>query len=543
MSDVTKSNWIKISLLIDRDMLDFGIYSATGRHVPHVIDGLKPVQRRTVWMCARSDARDKLVKVMSISGLVATIHPHASAADAISAMVQGFPFTNNYPLLSGKGTFGSEVVPDGVASERYVEARLSEFCRDVLVPGLPASPKQPTFGDAGEEPVYIESRLPLVLLNPTKAISVGFSVGIPGHSLREVVDCMISEVRGEDYRWPEPYFRGWKGQHLWVEDSNDEGEKTRRLYMNWGVERADANTWVVVAAPHDKSIDKLKDRLAKLDEGPESPFVRIEDNSRKTFSVKLVFKRGRCPATAAAVAAMLSKPVNFRTSYTVLWTDGTIRETTPEAILREFVAHRRRVKIAEIQNETNRHQAESERLGELVRFIEEGWPGKASARKNKQNLVADLRAAKFAMAEWLADLSIYRTTKEEVEKLKMKISSLDQEIARLRATLKSKRGVDDVLVEEWRFLAEKYESKQDVERHPASGVVIKKEDLEAMSGHKPRPSGGKSPNGRLESSVDKRGGEGAKITPGAESRGKGKISFEVDGAPSVPSKRERIVFS
>lgn len=520
-----KSFSIDISRLVEDDMMEFGVYSATGRHVPHVIDGLKPVQRRTIWKCSQSDARDKLVKVMSISGLVATIHPHGSAGDAISSMVQGFPFANNYPLLSGKGTFGSEVVPDGVASERYVEARLSEFAKDVLLPGLAVSPMEESFDQSSMEPKFIESRLPMVLLNPSKAISVGFSVGIPGHSVREIVAAMESEVRGEDYRWPEPYFKGWRGRHLWVRDDlvdaadeakeavgNGElkgkalsaGKKTvpakkggvdeargkegdqffatdgvdgngggRKLYTSWGVERLDAVTWVIVGAPHDKTIDKLKERLAKIDE-EQAIFSRVEDNSKKTFSVKLVFKKNAAPRSEEEVAAILGKPVNYRISYTVLWTDGSIRESTPREILREFIRHRRGVKAKEIEAEIERLESEKGRLSELVRFINEGWPAKASARKNRKVFVEELFVDGFSTAEWLADLPIYRTTKEEVEKLLAKIKVLDSKISTLRKDIKSGSSIDAALIREWRELADKYEG-EDVVRHPQGGGEMSRE--------------------------------------------------------------------
>jgi DNA gyrase subunit A len=522
---IEKSYSIDISRLVEDDMMEFGVYSATGRHVPHVIDGLKPVQRRTIWKCSQSDAKDKLVKVMSISGLVATIHPHGSAGDAISAMVQGFPFANNYPLLSGKGTFGSEVVPDGVASERYVEARLSEFAKDVLLPGLAVSPMEESFDQSSMEPKFIESRLPLVLLNPSKAISVGFSVGIPGHSVREIVAAMEKEVRGEDYRWPEPYFKGWRGRHIWVRDDitdsgelekgdgknnesrgkvNSTGKKTthlkkggvddvrgggdlnsatdgvdgngggRKLYTSWGIERLDAVTWVVVGAPHDKTIDKLKERLAKIDD-EQSIFSRVEDNSKKTFSVKLVFKKNAAPRSEEEVAAILGKPVNYRISYTVLWTDGSIRESTPREILREFIRHRRLVKAREIEAEIAKLDSEKGRLSELVRFIKEGWPAKASARKNRKVFVEELTVDGFSTAEWLADLPIYRTTKEEVEKLLAKIKGLDSRMSTLGKDLKNKASIDAALVREWRELADKYEGEADVVRHPLGGAEMSRE--------------------------------------------------------------------
>ena len=467
-----EKNVAQISELVDSDMREFGSYSALSRHVPNVIDGLKPVQRRAVWMCANSEARDRMVKVMSISGLVATIHPHGSAGRSISSMVQGFPFSNNYPLLSGKGTFGTEVVPGGIASERYVEARLSEFCREVLVEGLPLSPLMPTFDGAHDEPLYIESKLPLVLLNPTVSISVGFSVGIPGHSLSEVTACMEKELRGESYVWPEPYWKGWRGHHVWVEELDEDGEKRRRLYTNWGLEKSGKDSWIITGAPHDKTIDKLKDRLSRIEEHPESPLASFDDNSKKSYSVRLIFKRGRCPDSEEEVAAMLGKPVNYRLSYTVLWTDGSIRETSPQEILAEFIRHRREMKKKEISAEISKKTAERSKQSELIRFIEEGWPGAASKKASRLIFISELKDAKFETAEWLADLAIYRTTKEEVEKLKDKVKTLSAAIKALDARLSSKKQIDESLVEEWRSLTARYEEKGSVVRSPRAGRVL-----------------------------------------------------------------------
>lgn len=467
MSSSKGEKRVPISRQVQDDMVEYGAYSALSRHIPHVIDGLKPVHRRTIWQCANSDAKEKLTKVMSISGLVARIHPHGGAGDSISKMVQGFPFTSNYPLLSGKGTFGSEIVPQGIASERYVEARLSPFARDVLVENLPISPMMATFDGRETEPVFIESKLPLVLLNQTVGIAVGFTVGIPGHSLREVVSCMEKELLGESYEWPEPYWSGWRGEHFWVLDPIS---GAKRLYTNWGLKRLGANKWLIEGAPHDRDIDKVKERLSELEADKDSPLASFEDNSKRSYDITLTFKRGQTPETEKEVAAIIGSPASFRISYTVLWTDGTIKEATPKEILKEFIRHRVTVKKRELERVRDAKVGELQKVSELLRFIRDGWPGKAAKCPSRKSLVKDLVSANFTSAEWLSELAIYRTTQDEVEKLLAREKLLNKDIAETEKKINSPKAISTLLQDEWKTLLNTHGEKT-VERRVNHGCI------------------------------------------------------------------------
>ncbi|MBL8992358.1 MAG: DNA gyrase subunit A, partial [Spirochaetia bacterium] len=100
-------NTVEFSEQINLDQKRYSRYVCDSRAIPNEIDGLKPVQRRILWTMWNSVAKNDFTKTVKVAGLVMGFHPHgdASIQDAISAMVQDFPFSNNYPVIAGEGTF------------------------------------------------------------------------------------------------------------------------------------------------------------------------------------------------------------------------------------------------------------------------------------------------------------------------------------------------------------------------------------------------------------------------------------------------------
>jgi len=165
-------NTVEFSEQINLDQKRYSRYVCDSRAIPNEIDGLKPVQRRILWTMWNSVAKNDFTKTVKVAGLVMGFHPHgdASIQDAISAMVQDFPFSNNYPVIAGEGTFGDVLDPKAIASPRYTEVRLSDFCKDLgYFDSLPDIQYAKNYDEIEDEPIFFFPKIPAVLLNQLDA--------------------------------------------------------------------------------------------------------------------------------------------------------------------------------------------------------------------------------------------------------------------------------------------------------------------------------------------------------------------------------------
>lgn len=179
----------------EKAYLDYSMYVILDRALPHLSDGLKPVQRRIVY--AMSELGLKVTakfkkSVRTIGDVIGKYHPHGDMACYEALVLMAQPFSYRYPLIEGQGNFGSEDDPKSFAAMRYTEARLSAYA-EVLLSELEAGTVEwvPNFDGTLREPALLPARLPNLLLNGTTGIAVGMATDIPPHNLGEVVDALI----------------------------------------------------------------------------------------------------------------------------------------------------------------------------------------------------------------------------------------------------------------------------------------------------------------------------------------------------------------
>lgn len=179
----------------EKAYLDYSMYVILDRALPHLADGLKPVQRRIVY--AMSELGLKVTakykkSVRTVGDVIGKYHPHGDMACYEALVLMAQPFSYRYPLIEGQGNFGSEDDPKSFAAMRYTEARLSAYA-EVLLSELEAGTVEwaPNFDGSLREPTLLPARLPNLLLNGTTGIAVGMATDIPPHNLGEVVDALI----------------------------------------------------------------------------------------------------------------------------------------------------------------------------------------------------------------------------------------------------------------------------------------------------------------------------------------------------------------
>ncbi len=186
----------------EKAYLDYSMYVILDRALPHVGDGLKPVQRRIVYAMSElglsATAKHKK-SARTVGDVIGKFHPHGDSACYEAMVIMAQPFTYRYPLVDGQGNWGSADDPKSFAAMRYTESRLTPYAKILLAElGQGTADWVPNFDGTLNEPEILPARLPNVLLNGGTGIAVGMSTDIPPHNLREVASACVRLLEDPD---------------------------------------------------------------------------------------------------------------------------------------------------------------------------------------------------------------------------------------------------------------------------------------------------------------------------------------------------------
>jgi len=174
---------LPLSEYTEKAYLDYSMYVILDRALPHIGDGLKPVQRRIIYAMSElglSAVSKHKKSARTVGDVLGKFHPHGDSACYEAMVLMAQPFTYRYPLVDGQGNWGSQDDPKSFAAMRYTESRLTRFARTLLQElGQGTVDFQPNFDGTLTEPALLPSRLPHILLNSTTGIAVGMATDIP----------------------------------------------------------------------------------------------------------------------------------------------------------------------------------------------------------------------------------------------------------------------------------------------------------------------------------------------------------------------------
>jgi len=179
----------------EKAYLDYSMYVINDRALPHLADGLKPVQRRIIYAMSELglSATAKYAKsARTVGDVLGKFHPHGDSACYEAMVLMAQPFSFRYPLVDGQGNWGAPDDPKSFAAMRYTESRLSPYAALLLSElGQGTVEFQQNFDGTLEEPKLLPARLPFVLLNGSSGIAVGMATDIPPHNMNEIVSACI----------------------------------------------------------------------------------------------------------------------------------------------------------------------------------------------------------------------------------------------------------------------------------------------------------------------------------------------------------------
>jgi DNA gyrase subunit A len=407
---------MKISEIIESQYKPFSYYVIESRAIPKLADGLKPVERRSLW-AAKKIAAKELCKVSKLAGATMSNHPHGNVSieDAISSMAQDFTGANNVVYFKGKGTFGSRLTGPGTgyASARYVSVKLSDDFYKYFDVDSDMIPLIPNFDETDTEPDHFLPIVPAILLNPTSGIAVGFACDILPRNIDEVKKAQIDFLNGKKIKSLTPYYEGFTGTIY----KNEEG--------GW----SSSGKWTVNGTKvHITELPigyKRETFINILDKLEENGIVKdYTDNCKETFDFDVILSH---PLTEADFIAKFKLTNNLNENITVIGFNNEVLERISDVeVIERFTKWRFNFYLERYKKKLNYTNDELEFKKSLLMVIEKGLFKKFPTQQKKEIIKTlqeeDIKNENIVK---IMQLPIYKFGKDEVDKLKDQIKELE----------------------------------------------------------------------------------------------------------------------
>lgn len=455
----------------EKAYLDYSMYVILDRALPHVGDGLKPVQRRIIYAMSELGlkATAKFKKsARTVGDVLGKFHPHGDSACYEAMVLMAQPFTYRYPLVDGQGNWGSPDDPKSFAAMRYTESRLAPYA-EVLLKELDQGTTdwQANFDGTLDEPRLLPAELPNVLLNGTTGIAVGMATDIPPHNLREVVDACVyllsnpkaktkdlcEFIPGPDYPTGAEIITP-KAEIEAMYESGNGSIKMRAVYQD------NRDEIVITALPHQTSGAKVLEQIAQQMQAKKLPqVVDLRDESDHENPTRLVIllrsNRVDNDALMRHLFATTDLERNYRVNLNMIGMDNRPRVKNLSTILSEWLAFRRETVRRRLQFRLDKIIARLHILdGLLIAFlnIDEVI---AIIRKEDKPKPALMQKFKLSeeQAEAILELKLRHLAKLEEIKIKAEQKELAQEREQLEGVLSSETKMTTLIKKELQNLA------------------------------------------------------------------------------------------
>ncbi len=278
----TADNYQHLSGMFQNWFLDYASYVILERAVPHITDGLKPVQRRIMHSMKRMDD-GRYNKVANIIGHTMQFHPHgdASIGDALVQLGQ------KDLLVDCQGNWGNVFTGDGAAAPRYIEARLSKFALEVLF-----NPKttewKPSYDGRNKEPITLPVKFPLLLAQGAEGIAVGLSSKILPHNFNELCEASVAHLQGEDFTLY-PDFQ--TGGYIDVSKYND-GERGGSVKVRAKISKLDNKTLVISDIPYGRTSSSVVESILKANDKGKIKIRKVDDITAQNVEIHVHLAAG-----------------------------------------------------------------------------------------------------------------------------------------------------------------------------------------------------------------------------------------------------------
>ena len=453
----------------EKAYLDYAMYVILDRALPHVSDGLKPVQRRIVYAMSelglRAAAKHKK-SARTVGDVLGKFHPHGDTACYEAMVIMAQPFTYRYPLIDGQGNWGSLDDPKSFAAMRYTEARLGPYADALLAElGQGTVDWRPNFDGTLQEPCRLPARLPNVLLNGASGIAVGMATDIPSHNLGEMVDACqhLLENPGADVETLCTFVHGPDlptGAEIITSreeliDIYRSGVGSFRMRAVWERENGDI---VIRALPHQVSGARVMEQIAAQMQAKKLPMVAdLRDESDHEEPVRLVIvprsNRIDVDQLMGHLFATTDLERSYRVNLNMIGMDGRPRVRNLAEILSEWLAFR-------LETVRRRLQHRLDKVGDRLHVLE----ALQVVYLNIDEVIAIIRRADDPKAALIERFSLTERQAEAILELRLRQLARIEEI-QIRAE-QEKLAVEKVELE--RILASEKQLRRLVSKELAA---------------------------------------------------------------------------
>ena len=472
VTDFTESR--SLAEFTEQAYLNYSMYVILDRALPHIGDGLKPVQRRIVYAMSelglKNSAKHKK-SARTVGDVLGKYHPHGDSACYEAMVLMAQPFSYRYPLVDGQGNWGSPDDPKSFAAMRYTESKLSAYA-DVLLAELGQGTVDwvPNFDGTMEEPSLLPARLPNLLLNGTTGIAVGMATDIPPHNLREVASACIALLKKPNLSLeeiaayiPAPDFPT-KAEIITPKNELLNLYKTGRgsLKMRAVYEVEDGDI-VITALPHQVSGAKVLAQIAEQMQAKKLPLVadlRDESDHENPTRLVIVPRSNRVDVGQLMnhLFATTDLEYSYRVNMNVIGLDGRPQVKDLRMLLTEWLRFRQGTVRRRLQYRLDKVLARLHILAglliaylnidEVIRIIR--YEDHPKAELMKVFGLSDLQA------ESILELKLRHLAKLEEMEIRKEQNELEKERDNLEHLLANPAAMDKLIIKEIKADMDKY---------------------------------------------------------------------------------------
>ena len=446
--------------------LNYSMYVILDRALPHIGDGLKPVQRRIIYAMSELGLKNtaKFKKsARTVGDVLGKFHPHGDSACYEAMVLMAQPFSYRYPLVDGQGNWGSPDDPKSFAAMRYTESRLTKYADSLLGElGQGTVDWVPNFDGTLEEPSILPARLPNLLLNGTTGIAVGMATDIPPHNLREVANACIhllenpnagvaelcEHIQGPDFP-TEAELITPRSDLIKMYESGRGSLRMRAVYQQ------DSGDIVVTALPNQASGAKVLEQIAAQMQAKKLPMVAdLRDESDHENPTRLVIvpksNRVNIESLMNHLFATTDLEKTYRVNMNMIGVDGRPQVKALDKMLGEWLTWRSETVRRRLQHRLDKVLSRLHILeGLMIAFLNIDEIIEIIRTEDKPKAVLmDRFGLSDIQAEAILDLKLRHLAKLEEVKIRAEQDDLEQERNSLELTLGSERRLKTLIKKE-----------------------------------------------------------------------------------------------
>lgn len=435
----TEEKELKMTGLFKDWFLDYSSYVILDRAVPHIEDGLKPVQRRILHaMYVNGDGA--MTKSAKVQGQAMAYHPHGDSSIYGAMVTMG----QKGLLMDTQGNWGNILTGDGAAAPRYTECRLSKLALEVMF-NKKTTRWMKSYDGRADEPVALPAKFPLLLAQGTEGIAVGMACKILPHNINELLDASIAILKGEEFTIYPDFPTGGSADC----SKYNHGKRGGSIKVRAKIEKIDKNTVAITEIPYGKTTESIKDSINKAKEQGKIRIRKIDDLTAAKANILVHLPNDVSPdKTIDALYAFTDCEVNISPNACVIvnnrpefWgTDDILRYNTEHT--RELLRQELEIRMNELEDAW--HYSSLERIyfeNKVYKILEDeaaSWEEQLERTFSRMKEFQSMLKREIKMDDILAlvEKPVRKISKFDIKAALEKIRGIEEEMAQVQDNLK-----------------------------------------------------------------------------------------------------------